>query len=236
MYDMFDFPKGSMNDEKGQTVYEGCQKKEGFWKCMDFTEMEKRFLCILLVDHSGSTSSFINEINEGLKRFVRITQEQEDADAFDLMVFPFSSDVAELINSPVIDVDPDAIKPLKSGGFTRLDLALETACEKMIAYMHGNKLNFSNQRPCIVIISDGLPTDGRGKYLDAEDRDRLVNICQRIIACKYASIYTFFVGRDKDGADFLKQLASAECAFQIESIGEKIQQMFELLSITAWLD
>lgn len=228
------FNQLNLDEDEQQESMKKVEEVVDDWKNMEFVTTEKRLLYILLVDHSGSTSTFINEINDGLRNLVRTTQQHEGADAFDLMVFPFSTNVEELINSPVRDVDVDAIKPLKPEGLTRLDLALKTACEEMEGYKNGlgrNKMSPDYWRPYIIIISDGLPTDEHGKYLDAEGRGRLVSMCQgTIIKDKHASIFTFFVGRDQDGADFLKQLASKGSAFQIESTGEKIHQMFELLS------
>lgn len=227
------FNQLNLDEDEQQESMKKVEEVVDDWKNMEFVTTEKRLLYILLVDHSGSTSTFINEINDGLRNLVRTTQQHEGADAFDLMVFPFSTNVEELINSPVRDVDLDAIKPLKPEGFTRLDLALKTAYEETEGYKNGlgrNKMNPDYWRPYIIIISDGLPTDEHGKYLDAEGRNRLVKICRDTIEYKHASIFTFFVGRDQDGADFLKQLASPGSAFQIESTGEKIHQMFELLS------
>lgn len=227
------FAQLKLNDEEIQESVKNVEEEANRWKNMEIITTEKRLLYILLVDHSGSTSTFINEINDGLRNLVRTTQQHEGADAFDLMVFPFSTNVEELINSPVRDVDVDAIKPLKPEGLTRLDLALKTASEKMDAYKTGlgrNKLTPDYWRPYIIIISDGLPTDEHGKYLDEEDRNRLVKICRDTIENKHASIFTFFVGKDEDGAAFLKQLATEGSAYQITSTGEKIHQMFELLS------
>ena len=191
------FNQLNLDEDEQQESMKKVEEVVDDWKNMEFVTTEKRLLYILLVDHSGSTSTFINEI------------------------------------SPVRDVDLDAIKPLKPEGFTRLDLALKTAYEETEGYKNGlgrNKMSPDYWRPYIIIISDGLPTDEHGKYLDAEGRNRLVKICRDTIEYKHASIFTFFVGRDQDGADFLKQLASPGSAFQIESTGEKIHQMFELLS------
>lgn len=131
------FAQLKLNDEEIQESVKNVEEEANRWKNMEIITTEKRLLYILLVDHSGSTSTFINEINDGLRNLVRTTQQHEGADAFDLMVFPFSTNVEELINSPVRDVDVDAIKPLKPEGLTRLDLALKTASEKMDAYKTG---------------------------------------------------------------------------------------------------
>ena len=222
-----------LSDDEIQESVKNVEAEIDHWKNMEIITTEKRLLYILLVDHSLSTGSFIKEINDGLKNLVRTAQEQDGADAFDLIVLAFSDDVEELINNPVRDVDVNAIAELQAGGRTRLDLALKTAWEKMQAYKHGvdaNEVSPDYWRPYIIIISDGLPTDEHGKYLDAEGRKRLVEDCKKITEGKHASILTFFVGRDQDGADFLKQLTEPGNAYQIESTGEKILQMFALLS------
>ena len=218
----------SIKDMEGDWI----KIEEDYWKNIELSTTEKRLLYILLVDHSGSTSPFIDDINAGLKNLVRTTQEQDGADAFDLMVFPFSSDVKKLIDSPVRAVNVDDIKPLKPDGFTRLDLALEMACNKMEGYKHGMDENIVSPdywRPYIIIISDGLPTNDRGGCSEKE-RNQLVERCEQIKLGKHADIFTFFVGEDQKGIEFLKKLASPGSAFQIESTGAKIQQMFELLS------
>ena len=198
----------------------------------DCEAVDKRLLYVILIDHSGSTSNYIRFINEGLSWLIEYQKQQKECDVFDLCLIPFSSTAEVSINKPVCSIAQEEIPNLKPDGVTRLDLAVDKAKEVIAAYKEAlRQEGIDYYRPFIIIISDGLPTNDRGQYLDITSRESLIESVQILSDGKHANCLTFYVGDDNDGISFMKKLATTPAlAFNLDAKEESVQHLIQFLS------
>ncbi len=117
---------------------------------------------VLLLDVSGSMyGAPIDELNQGLRQFIRETAEDEAASmSVELEVITFDSNAnVAMPFTPICDVDRDPA-PLVADGCTSMGAALRLATKDLKARRQMyRKSGISSYKPWVVLMTDGGPND-----------------------------------------------------------------------------
>ncbi len=137
--------------------------------------------CMLVLDTSASMSGEpINELNDGLLRFVQSTQQDESAAySVELGIISAGGSVREIMPFTCV-ADIREVHAMQASGNTPLgsavSLALQRLDERKQAYKDNGVPYF---QPWLVIISDGAPTD---EYLAAANQARTLSANRKLVS------------------------------------------------------
>lgn len=117
---------------------------------------------ILLLDTSSSMEGApINELNKGLRQFLKETADDEAASRsveLEVISFNTATDVA-LPFTPVCDVDRN-VTPLVAEGSTALGAAIRRATKDLNRRRHLYlRMRISANKPWVILMTDGAPND-----------------------------------------------------------------------------
>lgn len=129
---------------------------------LDVSNPAPRCPVVLLLDTSSSMyGAPIDELNEGLKQFLRETADDEAASrSVELEVITFDSDAnVAMPFTPISDVDRDP-DPLVADGCTSMGAGIRLALRDLKARRKMYRDNgISSYRPWVVLMTDGGPND-----------------------------------------------------------------------------
>lgn len=129
---------------------------------LDISNPAPRCPAILLLDTSGSMEGApIQELNEGVRQFVRETSQDEAAGlCTELEIITYDSTVSVILPfTPIRDVNLSSF-PLRANGRTSMGAALQRATQDLRERrsLYRNK-GISSYRPWVILMTDGAPND-----------------------------------------------------------------------------
>lgn len=128
---------------------------------LDVSNPAPRCPVVLLLDTSGSMQGApINELNEGVRQFLRETANDEAASmSVELEIITFDNSARRSLPfSPIADVS--GVKDFYANGMTSMGAALHMATEDLKNRRKlYRKLGVSSYRPWVVLMTDGGPND-----------------------------------------------------------------------------
>lgn len=152
---------------------------------------EKHGLAVLACDRSGSVSSDINEINQGLHDFGDVMKaNHKSASVIDVELLSFGSDVTcEVGFRPAEEYVAPTLRASGCTAFNQAIIAAMKDIRKRKDYY--KSMGISYWRPFLFVFSDGLPTDSE---CEAEAKQML----QEAYDHKGVTLYVMAVGNDAD--------------------------------------
>jgi uncharacterized protein YegL len=185
-------------------------------------EERKRIPCVLVLDTSASmTGARIDALNHGLRTLEREIRHDEFArSSVEFSVVTFGDDV-ELAKDFGTLAD-DQLPILRGGGSTPTGRALQFALDLLLERLDHYRLrNIEFDRPWILLLTDGVPTDG---WQAAAIRLRAAQSARQL------HFIAIGIGPDLD-QDFLRRLSpSAPVIFNGPTSAEMFDNLFRWLS------
>jgi len=128
---------------------------------LDVTNPAPRCPVMLLLDTSGSMNDCIEELRDGLKRFLKETSDDETASmSVELEVITFGGDVSIVAPFAPVNVINDNPPTLEANGGTPMGEALTLATRELKERrrLYKNK-GISSYKPWVILMTDGAPND-----------------------------------------------------------------------------
>lgn len=187
-------------------------------------------ICLCL-DTSGSmsTNGKINDLNEGIKEFVNILREDSIAcDSAELCIIQMGGDEPKVIcDFQPLDkvITHSEIGNFKPYGRTPIGQAAETGIILLNERKEKYKATSTDYyQPWLVIMSDGVSTDGPDKM------KRATELVSSLVSAKKLVSIPVLIGEDEQGLRELSQFTPTKEVFSLDSL--KLREFFKFLSMS----